>query len=119
VELLHPNRHDTTGFNSMVAALDEWLSHTAQVAAAAGTAATWVLCRGGRVVGHHALAVGSVERRVAPSRLGRGRPGPVPILLLARLALDRREQGIGLTTFSGMRLSGPSQGHARTGRGRS
>jgi hypothetical protein len=33
------------GFNSGVGELDDWLQHTAAVAAAAGTAATWVLCR--------------------------------------------------------------------------
>ncbi len=30
--------------------------------------------------------MGSVERRVAPSRLGRGQPDPIPVVLLARLA---------------------------------
>lgn len=96
VELLDPDRHDTAGFDSGVASLDDWLRRTAPVAAAAGTAATWVLCRGNRVVGYYALAMGSIERRVAPSRLGRGQPDPVPVLLLARLALDRDEQRSGL-----------------------
>jgi GNAT superfamily N-acetyltransferase len=96
VELFNHNRHNVAGFDSGVAELDEWLRHTAQVAAAAGTAATWVLCRGDRVVGYYALAMGSVERQVAPSRLARGQADPVPILLLARLALDRSEQGLGL-----------------------
>jgi GNAT superfamily N-acetyltransferase len=96
VELLDPDRHDVSGFDSGVPNLDDWLRHTAAVAAAAGTAATWALCRGDRVVGYYALAMGSVERRLAPSRLGRGQPDPVPVLLLARLALDRDEQGSGL-----------------------
>ena len=96
VELLDPDRHDTSGFDSGVASLDDWLRNTAPVAKAAGSAATWVLCRGDRVVGYYALAMGSVERRASPSRLGRGQPDPVPVLLLARLALDRGEQGMGL-----------------------
>lgn len=75
--------------------LDDWLQRVAPVAAA-GTAAPWVLCRGRRVVGYHALAMGSIERTRAPSRLGRGQPDPVPVLVLARLALDRAEQGTGL-----------------------
>ncbi len=96
VELLDPSRHDCDAFDSGVAELDDWLQRTAPVAASAGTAATWVLCRGARVVGYYALAMGSVEHRGAPSRLRRGQPDPVPVLLLARLALHRAEQGSGL-----------------------
>ena len=94
--LLDPACHNTEQFNSGVTALDNWLKRTAQVATRSGTAATWVLCRGEVVVGYYALAMGSVERRLAPSRLGRGQPDPVPILLLARLALDTEEPGSGL-----------------------
>lgn len=96
VELFDPDRHDTGDFDSGLPSLDDWLRKKAAVAGAAGTAATWVLCRGNRVVGYYALAMGSVECRVAPSRLGRGQPDPIPVLLLARLALDRSEQGSGL-----------------------
>lgn len=96
VELLDPSRHECDAFDSGVAELDDWLRRTAPVAAAASTAATWVLCRGVRVVGYYALAMGSIEHRGAPSRLRRGQPDPVPVLLLARLALHRAEQGSGL-----------------------
>ena len=97
VELLDPGCHDCQIFASGVGELDDWLRHTAEVAAAAGTAATWVLCRGSRIVGYYALAMGSVDHRSAPSRLRRGQPDhPIPVLLLAGLALDRSEQGHGL-----------------------
>lgn len=96
VELLDLARHDCLSFDSGVGEFDEWLRRTAPVAAASGTSATWVLCRADRVVGYYALAMGSVEHRGAPSRLRRGQPDPVPVLLLARLALDRSEQGGGL-----------------------
>jgi len=96
VELLDPARHDCDGFDCGVAELDDWLVRTAPVAAAAGTAATWVLCRGRRIVGYYAMAMGSVRHAVAPSRLRRGQPDPVPVLLLAKLALDRQAQGTGL-----------------------
>lgn len=96
VELLDPAQHDCDAFDSGVVELDDWLRRTAPVAASAGTAATWVLCRDYRVVGYYALAMGSVEHRVAPSRLRRGQPDPVPVLPLARLALHRDEQGTGL-----------------------
>lgn len=38
----------------------------------------------------------AVEHERAPSRLRRGMPDPVPVVLLARLALDRAEQGTSL-----------------------
>lgn len=96
VELFDPDRHDVDRFDSGVEPLDAWLRRTAVLAGAAGTSATWVLCRGDVVVGYYALAMGSVERARSPSRLGRGQTDPVPVLLLARLALDRREHGTGL-----------------------
>lgn len=97
VELLDPDRHDTARFSSDVEVLDHWLRRVAPVAAAAGTAATWVLCRGRRVVGFYALAMGSIERIRVPSRPGRGQPDPTRSqCVLARLALDRQEQGTGL-----------------------
>ena len=96
VELFDLARHDHRAFDSGVAELDDWLHHTAMVAASSGTAATWVLCRRRRVVGYYALAMGSVAHAGAPSRLRRGQPDPVPVLVLARLALDRSEQGRGL-----------------------
>jgi predicted N-acetyltransferase YhbS len=96
VEFLDPARHDHEAFDSGARELDDWLRHTAVVAAAAGTAATWILRRGDRVVGYYALAMGGVEHRGAPSRLRRGHPDPIPVLILTRLAIDRSEQGRGL-----------------------
>jgi GNAT superfamily N-acetyltransferase len=84
------------GFSCGVDQLDRWLRSSAEVTAAAGTAATYVLCRGERGVGYYALAMSAVAHERAPSRLRRGMPGPVPVVLLARLALDRSEQGTGL-----------------------
>jgi predicted N-acetyltransferase YhbS len=92
VELLSDD-HDVEEFDCGIQELDAWLLHVARVAARAGTAATYVLCRGSRVVGYYALAMGSVAHESAPSRLRRGMPDPVPVVLLARLALDRSEQG--------------------------
>ena len=54
-----------------------------------------VIVDGGRVVMYYALAMSSVAQVLAPPRLGRGMPGPIPVVLLARLALDRGHQGRG------------------------
>lgn len=85
--------HRFEDFEGSVASLDRWLRQSAWNAAAAGTAATYVLCRGVQVIGYYALAMGSASHAGAPSRLRRGVPDPVPVVLVARLALDRAEQG--------------------------
>jgi predicted N-acetyltransferase YhbS len=92
VELLG-ERHRLEGFDCGVADLNRWLLSSAMVAQAAGTAATYVLHRGEKVVGYYALAMASVAHESAPSRLRRGVPDPVPVVLLARLAVDLSEQG--------------------------
>jgi predicted GNAT family N-acyltransferase len=85
--------HRVDDFDCGVDALDRWLRQSARVAGASGTAATYVLCRDERVVGYYALAMSSVAHEQAPSRLRRGMPDLVPVVLLARLALDRSEPG--------------------------
>ena len=63
----------------------------------AGAAQTYLGLVGETVVGYHTLAVGHVARERAPERLTKGLAHhPVPIMLLARLAVDRRWQGQGI-----------------------
>lgn len=92
VELLGDD-HSVVEFDCGLAELDRWLQRSARTAASTGTAATYVLCRGLQVVGYYALAMSSVAHEHAPSRLRRGMPDPVPVVLLARLAVARSEQG--------------------------
>jgi GNAT superfamily N-acetyltransferase len=62
----------------------------------AGAAQTYVGLVDDTVVGYHTLAVGQVTREEAPDRLTKGLARhPIPIMLLARLAVDRRWQGQG------------------------
>jgi GNAT superfamily N-acetyltransferase len=91
-------REDRTGeFGCGTPELDEWLDRHAWTAAAVGSARTFVSVSGVRVAGYYALAAGSVERSAAAGRLGRGMPGhPVPVVVLARLAVDLRDQGAGV-----------------------
>jgi len=63
----------------------------------AGAAQTYVGVVGESIVGFHTLAVGQVTYDDAPQRLTKGLARhPVPIVLLARLAVDRRWQNQGL-----------------------
>jgi GNAT superfamily N-acetyltransferase len=60
----------------------------------AGAAQTYAGCAGDAVIGYYTLAVGHVTREETPERLTKGlAPHPVPIMLLARLAVDRRWKG--------------------------
>jgi GNAT superfamily N-acetyltransferase len=85
------------GFDSGVPSLDAWLLRYARIAAAAGSARTYVTTTGDRVAGYYALSVGEVARGSAEGRLARGLGShPIPVMLLARLAVDRRDHGRGL-----------------------
>lgn len=77
--------------------LDDYLIRHALHAQRANTARTFVALRGDRVVGYYSLAAASVEPEHAPPRViqGTGRY-PIPLTLLARLAVDQAEQGAGL-----------------------
>jgi GNAT superfamily N-acetyltransferase len=94
--------HVLSGFNSGEGSLDRWLCYHARAAAAAGSARTYVVidAEQERVVGYHALAVASIEHRHATERVAKGMPRyPIPVVLLARLAVDRSVQGRGLGAF--------------------
>jgi GNAT superfamily N-acetyltransferase len=63
----------------------------------AGAAQTYVGLVGAAIVGYHTLTVGQITLEDAPVRLTKGLARhPVPIMLLARLATDRRWQGQGV-----------------------
>lgn len=48
---------------------------------------------GRRVMGYCALAAGAVSHRASPGSVRRNMPDPVPVMVLARLAVDRGAQG--------------------------
>ncbi len=63
----------------------------------ANSAQTYVCCLRGEVVGFYSLTVGSVDPGDAPARIMKGLARhPVPVMILARLAVDRGHQGQGL-----------------------
>jgi len=78
-------------------ALNQFLQRYALVNQKANSAQTYVCCMAGEVVGFYSLAVGSVEPESAPGRVIKGLARhPVPVMILARLAIDRKHQGAGL-----------------------
>lgn len=91
--------HDVERFDCGESALDRWLVRHARQAAAAGSARTFVVCEraSAGVVGYHALSAASVTRSDGTTRAATGmRRHPLPAVLLARLAVDRRVQGHGV-----------------------
>ena len=89
--------HDTEAFDCGQAELNRFLSRFAFVNHRAHTAQTYVVCRGLRVVGYYSLTVGHADHIDAPARVTQGMAHhPVPLMILARLAVDKREQRRGL-----------------------
>lgn len=78
-------------------ALNQFLQRFALVNQKSNSAQTYVSCHGGVVVGFYSLAVGSVEPATAAPRVIKGIPQhPVPVMILARLAVDLEHRGAGL-----------------------
>ena len=61
-----------------------------------GASRTYVVCEGQLVIGYYALASGVVTVESAPGRFRRNMPNPIPVAVLARLAVDRNWQGRGI-----------------------
>ncbi len=89
-------QHQIGDFNSGVASLDEWLKRRALANQASGAARSFVVCEANKIVGYYALASGAVKVAAAPGRFRRNIPDPIPVVVLARLAVDRAHQGLGL-----------------------
>jgi GNAT superfamily N-acetyltransferase len=89
--------HDRSSFDCGVPALNDYLKQYALQNQKKHAARTYVATRGNRIVAYYSLAYGSVSLEEAPqtvkSRLPRH---AIPVILLARLAVDSTEQGSGL-----------------------
>ena len=78
-------------------ALNQFLQRHALNNQRASSAQTYVCCDSGTVVGFYSLTVGSVDHPSAPERVVTGLARhPVPVMILARLAVDQTFQGKGL-----------------------
>ncbi|HEX4307447.1 MAG TPA: GNAT family N-acetyltransferase [Solirubrobacterales bacterium] len=91
-------KHDFGDFCCGEADLDEWLRKYSRHAEHAGSARTFVSCLSGVVVGYYATAIGQVAPDDATERLLQGQAAgrPIPVIVLARLAVDQRHQRKGL-----------------------
>jgi GNAT superfamily N-acetyltransferase len=90
------DRHDAGDFRSGEGSLDDWLKRRARANQVSGASRTYVVCQEQRIVGYYALASGVVTVESAPGRFRRNMPNPIPVAVLARLAVDRDWQGRGI-----------------------
>jgi len=95
-ESLSPE-HPLNMFDCGKPALNDWLLRHARQAQTSGSARTFVVTDGDRVAGYFSLTVGQVDTLDAPERIRKGMGHyPIPVVILARLAVDRAYQGQGI-----------------------
>ncbi len=89
--------HRVNDFACGEPSLDEWLKRRALNNQQSGASRTFVVVDGAdQVLGYYALAAGAVAHQLATGAVRRNMPDPVPVLVLGRLAVDSRVQGIQL-----------------------
>ncbi len=89
--------HQIEAFDCGVPELNHFLINHALANQKANSATTYVGCEGKSVIGYYSLAVGSVIHASATNRVSKGlAKHPVPVMLLARLAVDEKYQSQGI-----------------------
>lgn len=89
--------HRLDDFECGEAVLDEWLKRRAMANQLSGASRTFVVAdQDNRVCGYYAMAAGAVAHQASTGSVRRNMPDPVPVMVLARLAVGRRAQGMKL-----------------------
>jgi GNAT superfamily N-acetyltransferase len=92
--------HRLEEFDCGKPALTDWLLLHARQAQGSGSARTFVACDQDRVAAYYSLTVGQIDSLEAPERIRRGiGQYPIPLVILARLAvdLDYQKRGLGFS----------------------
>ena len=86
--------HRLEAFECGEPALDDWLKRRALSNQITGATRTFVVTdQDQRVVGYYAMAAGAVSHQTATTAVRRNMPDPVPVMVLARLAVSTNAQG--------------------------
>lgn len=89
--------HLLDDFGCGEAVLDEWLKRRARANQLTGASRTFVVADPDQqVFGYYAMAAGAVSHQAATGAVRRNMPDPVPVMVLARLAVDTQAQGLKL-----------------------
>lgn len=96
--VLLDNSHDVSSFDCGEETLNDYLIQFAYINNKHSSSRTYVACRDNKVVGYYTLTIGSVTHEEATSRVSKGMAvhRPVPVIILARLAVNQNEQGTGI-----------------------
>jgi GNAT superfamily N-acetyltransferase len=86
---------DREGFDCGRDSLNIWFRRHAWRNQLSGDTRMNVICTEGAIVGYVSLCAAQIERAHLPKAAQRNRPDPIPALLLAQLAVDRRHHGRG------------------------
>lgn len=90
-------QHRIDSFDCGKPALNDWLLRHARQAQGSGSAKTFVVADDDCVAGYFSLTVGQVDTLEAPARIRKGMGQyPVPVVILARLAVSKQDQGRGI-----------------------
>jgi len=97
-ERYDPSRHHTSGFQSGNESLDRWLVRYAGQSERRDAARTFVITEADAVIGYYALLAGELDHGEATeqTRKGMSRNYPIPVAIIARLAVDQRHHKRGL-----------------------
>jgi GNAT superfamily N-acetyltransferase len=88
---------ELSGFSCGEDSLDQWLKKRALRNHQTGASRCFVVCHNSNVVAFYTLSAGAISHEFAPKGMRRNMPDPLPVLLLGRLAVDKRfhNQGLG------------------------
>jgi GNAT superfamily N-acetyltransferase len=97
-ERFDPASHDVSSFSCGNELLDRWLVRHAGQNERRDAARTFVGSREGLVYSYYTLVAGQLEHAEATPETKNGLPDhfPIPVAILARLAVDTRHQGQGI-----------------------
>ena len=88
-------KHRLDRFSCGEPPLDDWLKGRAGANQISGASRTFVACESGVVVAYYALASSAISGVMARGRFRRDMPDPVPVAVLARLAVTQSTTGEG------------------------
>lgn len=90
-------QHQVATFACGEPVLDEWLRRRALANQASGASRTFVVSIDhAQVMGYYALAAGAVTHEGATRSIRQNMPDPIPVMVLARLAVDVQAQNMKL-----------------------